>query len=51
MLHTLEQGGKAQLTLCGERHAQTYYSSPTGYLKSLKQLFDRRPAQYFLEQL
>jgi hypothetical protein len=51
MLRALEQGGKVQLTLCGERHAQTYCSSPTGYLKRLANLFGKHSAQSALEQL
>jgi len=51
LLATLNQGGSAELTLCGERNAQTFMARPPSILKSFLSLFDSQPPSLLLEQL
>ncbi len=51
LLKAIDRGDSVQLTLCGERHAQTFGPSQVGRLAQLKQLFGRQPAAKVLEQL
>ncbi|MDD5333119.1 MAG: phosphoglycerate mutase [Rhodoferax sp.] len=51
LLKALAQGDSVQLTLCGERHAQTFGPTQTSRLTRLKQLFGNPPAATVLEQL
>jgi hypothetical protein len=47
----MDQGSLVRLTLCGERHAQTFHSAQAGVLKRLKSLFNNPPIASFLESL
>lgn len=51
MLAALARGKPLQLTLCGERNAQTFHASPQGYLTRLMNLFGGQSATAILEQL
>lgn len=51
LLDALHQGDSVQLTLCGERSAQTFESAQSGVLKRLKSLFNNPPIASFLEPL
>lgn len=51
LLTTLEQRSDVQLTLCGERHAQTWSSAPTGVLGRLQRMFNQPRVASVLEQL
>lgn len=51
LLKALAQGDSVQLTLCGERHAQTFGPSQVGRLTQLKHLLSCPPAATVLEQL
>jgi len=51
LLGVLDQGGRVQLTLCGERHAQTLGPTRPGFLKRLTSVFGSQPASKVLEQL
>jgi hypothetical protein len=51
LLATLKQGGRAELTLCGERNAQTFMTKPASILKNFLRLFDSQPPSLLLEQL
>ncbi|ABD70942.1 conserved hypothetical protein [Rhodoferax ferrireducens T118] len=51
LLATLNQGGSAELTLCGERSAQTFVARPPSILKNFLGLFDSQPPSLLLEKL
>lgn len=51
LLSTLQHSSDVQLTLCGERHAQTWRAAPGGVLGRFKQLFNARRAASALESL
>jgi hypothetical protein len=51
LLMALKQGGNIQLTLCGERNAQTFYSTQSSTWKGLKNLFNGPAAKRVLEAL
>lgn len=51
LLATLNQGGSAELTLCGERSVQTFRSKPISLLKKFSSLFGSQPPSLLLEQL
>ena len=51
LLKTLDQDDSVQLTLCGERNAQTFEASRTRNLKRFMRLFGTRPASKILLQL
>jgi len=51
LLAALDQGESCQLTLCGERNAQTFKSQPQPYLKRFMNLFSIQPASNLLEKL
>jgi hypothetical protein len=44
LCQALEQGANAQLTLCGERHSQTFQSTRAGVAGRLKNLLQRQPS-------
>ncbi len=48
---TLNQGGSAELTLCGERNAQTFSAEPASFLQKISDLFGSKPPSLLLEQL
>jgi hypothetical protein len=47
----LDQGEAVQVTLCGERHAQTFQSRPRTLLSQFKSIFGSQPASNLLNQL
>ncbi|MEI8029758.1 MAG: phosphoglycerate mutase [Comamonadaceae bacterium] len=51
LLQALDQGGASQLTLCGERNAQTFCASPTSLLTRLLGLSSTARASTALEKL
>jgi hypothetical protein len=51
LLAALVQGESCQLTLCGERNAQTFKSQPQPYLKRFMNLFSTQPSSNLLEKL
>ncbi|WPC66021.1 phosphoglycerate mutase [Rhodoferax ferrireducens] len=51
LLATLNQGSSAELTLCGERSAQTFVARPPSILKNFLGLFDSQPPSLLLEKL
>lgn len=51
LLATLNQGGSFELTLCGERSAQTFMARPPSILKNFLSLFGSQPPSLLLEQL
>ena len=51
LLQALQRGETVQLTLCGERAAQTFGSAPTRALTRLKHLFTRPQVNRFLDPL
>ena len=51
LLAALERGEPLQLTLCGERHAQTFQARPQPFLKKLMNLFGTPPSYHLLGQL
>ena len=51
MLAGLKQGGSFELTLCGERSAQSFVIQPTSIFKRISSLFDSQPPSLLLEQL
>lgn len=51
LLAALERGEPVQLTLCGERQAQTFDARPQSFLKRLMNLFGTQPAYKLLGQL
>lgn len=54
LLCALEQPGppgRATLTLCGERKAQTYAAARRGVLTRINDIFGRKPLSHLLEQL
>jgi len=51
LLATLNQGGSAELTLCGERSAQTFMTKPASVLKKFLSFFGSQPPSLLLEQL
>ncbi|MEO8121331.1 MAG: phosphoglycerate mutase [Rhodoferax sp.] len=51
LLATLEQGEPGQLTLCGERHAQTFYPRTQTFVKRFMNIFGTQPPSTLLEKL
>jgi hypothetical protein len=51
LLRALDQGGTGQLTLCGERNAQSFHASPQSFLNRFMRLFSTQPASTTLERL
>jgi hypothetical protein len=51
LLRALNQGGTGQLTLCGERNAQSFHASPQSFLNRFMRLFSTQPASTTLERL
>lgn len=51
LLAALDQGQKVQLTLCGERNAQTFESAPRSLLQKITGIFGRQRISAVLEQL
>lgn len=51
LLSALDHGENVQLTLCGERHAQTFGPTQWGVLTRLKNRLHSQPAASVLEQL
>lgn len=51
LLNTLQRSGDVQLTLCGERHAQTWRSAQPAVLGRLKRMFNKPAAAGVLEKL
>jgi hypothetical protein len=51
LLAALERGESVQLTLCGERHAQTFTAQPQALVKRFMNLFGTQPAATLLKQL
>ena len=51
MLLRQDAGEALQLTLCGERRAQTFESIPVSWLSRLTRLFPPKPLQGYLENL
>lgn len=51
LLATLSQGGSFELTLCGERSAQTFMARPPSILANFLSLFGSQPPSLLLEQL
>lgn len=51
LLDTHGQGQPVQLTLCGERHAQSWHSRPQGLRQKIRLLFNSQPIHSKLEQL
>jgi hypothetical protein len=47
----LDQGEAVQVTLCGERHAQTFQSRPRTLLSQFKSIFGSQPASNLLNKL
>ena len=47
----LDQGQAVQLTLCGERHAQTFLSGSRSLLGQFKRFFGTQPASTLLKEL
>jgi hypothetical protein len=51
LLDAQRRGDAVQLTLCGERHAQSWVSRPPTLTQKFRQLFSAPPVQGTLEQL
>ena len=51
LLTALSQGKNCQLTLCGERHAQSLSAQPQTYRKRFMNIFSTQPPSVLLEQL
>ena len=51
MLLRQDAGERLQLTLCGERRAQTFESAPLSWLSRLTRLFPPKPLLSYLENL
>ena len=51
LLAALDQGELCQLTLCGERHAQTFYPRRQPLVKRFMNLFGTQPLSNLLEKL
>jgi hypothetical protein len=51
LLARQKAGHTVRLTLCGDSHAQTFQSAPTGLLQRISNLFSSQPPQSLLEQL
>jgi len=51
LLAALDQGEPGQLTLCGERHAQTFTTQPKTLVTRFMNLFGTPPASKLLETL
>lgn len=51
MLDANLRGESVQLTLCGERHAQTWLTQPQPLKQKLKNIFGTQPIQNMLEKL
>ncbi len=51
LLDTHSRGQPVQITLCGERHAQSWHSQPQGLRQKIRQLFSSPPIHSQLEQL
>ncbi|PKO62830.1 MAG: phosphoglycerate mutase [Betaproteobacteria bacterium HGW-Betaproteobacteria-18] len=51
LLDAQTRGEAVQLTLCGERHAQTWLTQPQALMQKIKHLFGSAPPQSKLEQL
>jgi hypothetical protein len=51
LLQRQDAGEALQLTLCGERRAQTYESAPAGWRTRLTRLFPPKPLLGYLENL
>ena len=51
LLAALDRGEHSDLTLCGERHAQTFTPQPQTYWKRFMTIFDSQNAAKLLEQL
>jgi hypothetical protein len=51
LLSAVNTGDSVRLTLCGERHAQTWQVQPQSLITRLKQRLANRPASSILETL
>jgi hypothetical protein len=51
LLARQKAGAVVRLTLCGDRHAQTFESAPPGVFKRISNLFSPQPMLSLLEQL
>jgi hypothetical protein len=51
LLAALARGEPVQLTLCGERHAQTWLAQPLGLLQKIKAKFPSQPISNILKSL
>ena len=51
LLLAAEQGAQVQLTLCGERNAQSFESVPRSFLQKISSIFSRQRLSAVLEQL
>ena len=51
LLDAQSRGEPVKLTLCGERHAQTWLDQPQPLLQRIKHLFGTQPASTLLEKL
>jgi len=51
LLAALDQGHKVQLTLCGERNAQSFEALPRSLLQKVSSIFGRQRLSTVLEQL
>ena len=51
LLTRQKTGAVVRLTLCGDSHAQTFASSPPGWVQRIANLFSPQPVQSLLEQL
>jgi hypothetical protein len=51
LLDAQSRGEPVTLTLCGERHAQTWVAKPQPLLQRIKHLFGTQPASTLLEKL
>lgn len=51
LLRALDQGGSVMLTLCGERNAQTFASTPQNLFKKIMNIFNTRNASTTLQSL
>jgi hypothetical protein len=51
LLAAQAQGEPVQLTLCGERHAQTWAAQPLGLMQKLKAKFASQPPSDLLKSL
>ena len=51
LLQAAKQGQTIQLTLCGERSAQTFVTQPQAFLRRFMNLFGIQPANSLLEKL